>query len=53
MTTTWLTQRHDDVADPRRLFVEYIDEASQAYGDALVHDGLDDPAKAGFRHTPS
>ncbi|WP_455873017.1 hypothetical protein [Rhizobium yanglingense] len=60
LATTWLTQ-HDDFADRRsrkasrreRLFAEYIDEASQAYGDTLVHDGLNDPAKAGFRYTPS
>ena len=51
--TTWLTQRHQDRADRlskeasrrERLFGEYIEQASKIYGDALLQDHLDDPAK--------
>ncbi|WP_342237472.1 hypothetical protein [Inquilinus sp. OTU3971] len=51
--TTWLTQRHQDHADRlskeasrrERLFGEFIEQASKVYGDALLQDHLDDPAK--------
>ncbi|MGL4968489.1 MAG: hypothetical protein ACRC67_45175 [Inquilinus sp.] len=51
--TTWLTQRHQDHADRlskeasrrERLFGEFIEQASKIYGDALLLDHLDDPAK--------
>ena len=51
--TTWLTQRHQDHADlltreasrRERLFGEFIEHASKIYGDALMQDHFDDPAK--------
>lgn len=51
--TTWLTQRHQDHADRvskeasrrERLFGEFIEQGSKIYGDALLQDHLDDPAK--------
>ena len=53
LATTWLTQHHQDRARRleqegsrrERLFGEFIEQASKAYADGLIQEGLDDPAK--------
>ena len=53
VTTTWLTQHHQDHTQRRnqeasrreRLFGEFIDQASKTYADGMVQERLDDPAK--------
>jgi hypothetical protein len=53
LLTTWLTQHHQDESRRRaqerarreRLFVEFIDLSSRAFGDALVQTAMEDPSK--------
>ena len=53
VATTWLTQ-HSQSRDKRvsqeatrreRLFVNFVDQASQTYAEGMVQEGLDDPSR--------
>jgi len=53
VATTWLTQHtqsrekrlSQEAARRERLFVNFVDQASQTYADGMVLDGLDDPSR--------
>jgi hypothetical protein len=53
LVTTWLTHRHQNENRRRagenarleRIFEEFIDSASKAFGDALLQTSMEDPSK--------
>jgi hypothetical protein len=53
LATTWLTHRHQQENRRRagentrleRIFEEFIDSASKAFGDALLQTSMEDPSK--------